>query len=134
MARGGKRPGAGRKKKPRNSPLFVSMLAIEGNKLTPLEIMLNSARAAYAAATKDPEKVDTDLLKLAGAWAKDAAPFVHARMMTHEVGGKGGGPLQMQVAGSVMFYVPESGRRVVPAAPANDEHVAQEVARAEAAG
>lgn len=119
MARGGKRPGAGRPPNARRLQL-ISMKLLEGDKLSPLDIMLNAARAAYQAATLDPEKVDVELLGVAVGWAKDAAPFVHPRLMTAEIGGKKGSPLEMNLSGQVQYFVPESGRRVAPAAPAND--------------
>lgn len=73
MARGGKRPGAGRPQGSRNIGTkqriaIADRAASEG--ITPLEVMLNTMRAHY-----DAQKFDE-----ASAVARDAAPYVHARL------------------------------------------------------
>ncbi len=96
--------------------------AAEG--LTPLDIMLNAARAAYATATKNPEQVDAELLKLAEMWAKDAAPYMHPKFIMAELSSKGGsgGGAAIPVGGvpTVQYYIPDNTRRVAIPGPAND--------------
>lgn len=52
--------------------------------------------------------------------AKAAGPYYAPRLISHEVSGKGGGAIQLGVHSSVVYYKPESTRRVVPADPSND--------------
>lgn len=70
MARGGKREGAGRKpgaitQKTRE---IAEKAAVAG--ITPLDVMLEAMRGAY----------DAGDLKEAASFAKDAAPYVHAKL------------------------------------------------------
>lgn len=98
------------------------MLNRAADGLTPLDIMLNASRAAYATATKDPDKVDAELLKLAEAWAKDAAPYVHPKFLMAQLSPKGGEGAGAPVSGMAMvqYYTPDNGRRVAIPGPAND--------------
>jgi hypothetical protein len=88
MARGGKRPNAGRKpgsatKKTRD---IANRAASEG--ITPLEVMLQAMRAHY-----DAGNLDEAALK-----AKDAAPYVHPKLASVDNTLKGDeGPLQVVI-------------------------------------
>lgn len=52
--------------------------------------------------------------------AMAAAPYCHPRLSTHELSGVGGGAIPVGIQATVTFYVPDNGRQVAPAAPAND--------------
>lgn len=81
MPRGGKRPGAGRKKgaATRKTRAVADRAATEG--ITPLEVMLTVMRQRFEA--KDFER--------AASIAKDAAPYLHPRLTAIKVGGDGPG-------------------------------------------
>ncbi|NUJ81825.1 hypothetical protein HUN39_17710 [Methylocystis sp. FS] len=74
---GGKRPGAGRK--PGSVTKKTREIAEKATKegLTPLEVMLHAMREAHAAGKLDE----------AHAYAKDAAPYMHARLAAVEHSG-----------------------------------------------
>lgn len=78
MARGGKRPGAGRKKGGVTKATvyrqeMMARAAADG--ISPLEVMLNTMRAAWAA-----QKIDEALQA-----AVHAAPYVHPRLASSQV-------------------------------------------------
>ena len=105
---GGYRKGAGRPKGSLNKRTLEVLKNHVSKGMTPVEYMLKVFRNhALPAERRD---------KMAIA----VAPYVHPRLMSHEVGGKGGGALQMEVYSRVVAYVPDNARRVAPAAPAND--------------
>ena len=84
MAHGGKRTGAGRKpgaatKRTRD---IADKATAEG--LTPLEVML---KAMWA-------HVDNNKLDEAASIAKDAAPYMHAKLASVQHTGRNGGPIQ----------------------------------------
>jgi hypothetical protein len=86
--------------------------------------MLILMRSAYETAIRNPEKIDAGAAKLAVAWAHDAAPYCHPKLISHEVGGRGSGSGQLiPRRGTVICYLPDNGRRNVPAA-ANEEKAA----------
>lgn len=84
MARGGKRDGAGR---PAGAVTTKSREAAEqasSEGLTPLDYMLRVLR-------------DEDASKDDRMWAAEkAAPYVHAKLASVEVGGKGGGAITFE--------------------------------------
>lgn len=84
MARGGKRIGAGRKAgaATKRTRAIADKATAEG--LTPLEVMLEAMRRH----AKD-EKWDE-----AASIAKDAAPYMHAKLASIQHTGRGGGPIQ----------------------------------------
>lgn len=129
MAHGGKREGAGRKQgalTKRTQEIAEQALA---SGKAPLEIMLENMRhfqkvAVDAEATFEgltaeeflgsaiemtPEdqfksllaqvKKAAGLRQMAHDCARDAAPYMHARLQAVEVTGKDGGPVQVQIAG-----------------------------------
>jgi hypothetical protein len=120
VGRGGKRKGSGRRPRPVNSYIFADLKAVIGDEINPLQVMLNAMRAAYQAAMKDPANVDMGLLKQAASWAQDAAPYCHPRLISHEVGGKGGAAIPLSLQATVAFYVPDNARRVAPPDAANE--------------
>jgi hypothetical protein len=90
MAHGGKRPGSGRK---RGSVTKVTTeeaqrFATDGE-VTPLEVMVRAMRWHY-------EKKRYDR---AAAIAKDAAPYMHARLASVEVSGPDGNPIPFKLYG-----------------------------------
>lgn len=81
MARGGTRPGAGRKPGAPNKATAVQRKRVEESGLTPLEYMLQVLRDQTA--PKDDRM-----------WAAEkAAPFVHPRLAAIEHSGPNGGPI-----------------------------------------
>lgn len=86
MARGGKRDGAGRKAGSitGRSREAAERAAAEG--MTPLDYMLSILR-------------DVGQKKEDRMWAAEkAAPFVHAKLASVEVGGRNGGPINVVVS------------------------------------
>lgn len=88
MARGGKRPGAGRKRGTRNRKTQEQADAIIASGLTPLDYMLSVMR----------DTGNEPAVRLSAA--KDAAPYVHARLAAIEHSGKEGGPIELVLKGS----------------------------------
>jgi hypothetical protein len=82
--KGGKRPGAGRKKGIPNKRTAEVQKAVEASGVTPLEFMLNLMRRETA--HEDP-KVEIAREALAFEAAKAAAPYVHARLASVELKG-----------------------------------------------
>lgn len=90
MARGGTRPGAGRRagtKAPTTKRRLEFSEEATKNGVTPLEVMLSAMRQAYK----------SNNMKDAAGYAKDAAPYVHPRLNAIEHAGPGGGPIQHSV-------------------------------------
>ena len=85
MPRGGKRPGAGRKKgsATKKTRKLADQVAAEG--ISPLEVMVEAMRAHYR---------DKNLDK-AAAIAAQAAPYVHPRLSAVQHQGKVGVRLQI---------------------------------------
>lgn len=82
MPKGGKRPGAGRKKgsATKRTRAIADMAASLG--ITPLEVMLETMRAAWDARFGPDGKLDYLKCVEASQIAKDAAPYMHARLQT----------------------------------------------------
>ena len=81
-ARGGKRPGAGRKQGAPNKATAKRQKEVAASGLTPLDFMLTVLRDEAAS-------MDNRM------WAAEkAAPYVHAKLASVEVTGKDGGPLE----------------------------------------
>ena len=84
---GGKRAGAGRKPGVPNKANAERQAEIAASGVTPLEYMLDVLRNPVA----DEKRRD---------WAaKEAAPYVHPKLAATELTGKGGGPIQVNIAG-----------------------------------
>jgi hypothetical protein len=80
--RGGKRPGAGRKRGAITKRTQEATIAILASGLTPLDYMLNVMRDQLIAADRRDDM------------AKAAAPYVHPKLAAIEHTGKDGGPIQ----------------------------------------
>jgi len=112
MTRGGKRPGAGRRKGSlgQKTRVIAARAAAEG--ITPLEVILRTMRSAWARASTNGETVTSfqDAL-IAAAMAEKAAPYVHPRLAVakHEVSGTEGEPLSAPKP-QVIIYMPDNGR------------------------
>lgn len=83
MAKGGARPGAGRKPGVPNKRTAETAAAVEASGLTPL---------AYLTSLYRDEGND---LSVRFEAAKAAAPYVHAKLAAVEMSGKDGGPVEM---------------------------------------
>lgn len=81
--KGGARPGAGRKKGSPNIKTAKKVAAIEASGLTPLDYMLSVLR--------DTEQEPSARMDA----AKNAAPYVHARLAAVEVSGDKENPLEL---------------------------------------
>jgi hypothetical protein len=79
---GGRRAGAGRKPGVANKRTRAIVAAAAAEGVMPLEVMLQAMRAAHAAGD----------LAAAAAFAKDAAPYLHPKLASVEVGGAPGLP------------------------------------------
>lgn len=88
MARGGSLPGerrGGRQKGSLNKRTVAkqafkaSLIDVSG--VSPLDIMLGAARAAWAEAHSEEGRVDVRKARIAADIAKDAAPYLHSRLM-----------------------------------------------------
>ena len=82
MARGGKRPGAGRPAGSTNLRSLDSIEEITASGLTPLEYLTQVYRDPLVDESK---RIDA---------AKAAAPYVHAKLSAVELTGKDGGPVE----------------------------------------
>ena len=82
--KGGKRPGAGRKKGEPNKRTAAVLKAVEESGLTPLQYLLQVMRDP----TNEPRE------RTAAAVA--AAPYVHSKLASVEVSGKDGGAIQTE--------------------------------------
>lgn len=85
MARGGRRPGAGRPKGAANKRTREIADKAAGEGLTPLEYMLQILRD------------ETNSVESRFEAAKAAAPYVHPRLSSVEASGKDGGPLVLEI-------------------------------------
>lgn len=82
MARGGSRPGAGRRKGTPNKASAERQRRVAENGQTPLEYMLKVMRDSKAS---DQRRDDM---------AKAAAPYVHPKLASMQHTGRNGGPIQ----------------------------------------
>jgi hypothetical protein len=87
MARGGARPGAGRRKGALTKRTREIAEQAVASGMTPLEVMLSAMRFHV-------ERGDLDK---AAAVAKDAAPYIHPKLASVEHMGENGGALQVQI-------------------------------------
>lgn len=81
--KGGKRPGAGRKKGVPNKRTQAVQAAVEASGMTPLAFMLDIMRTEIDSEITDP-RVLTDRLAMRFEAAKAAAPYVHPRLAAIE--------------------------------------------------
>lgn len=96
MARGGKRPGSGRKKgstlpATRERRALAAALAEDG--VTPLHIITTTMRDLWEDANKGPVPNLSKRMQ-AVALAEKAAPYLHPRLASTALTGADGGPVQ----------------------------------------
>lgn len=82
---GGKRPGAGRPKGSVNKRTIAAKEKIERSGLTPLEFMLRTMKAPYPRNATPAQRLAHDAMRHQAA--RDAAPYVHARLSSVQVSG-----------------------------------------------
>ncbi len=108
----------------RRTRFIAEKLARDGG-VTPLEVMVAAMRYHWQRAhiekstgkkIEKPEDLNVGEIKEAAAFANMAAPYIHPRLATHEVSGKGGGGIPLEIRGSVTVFLPDNKRRV-----ANDQ-------------
>ncbi|WP_455387427.1 hypothetical protein [Petrachloros mirabilis] len=81
MARGGARPGAGRKRGAKSSKTQEIALKAAEDGLTPIEVLLSAMRMAWDDAQNAIEREErVKMAKTAADIAKEAAPYVHPKM------------------------------------------------------
>lgn len=76
----GERRGGRQKGVPNKRTAAKAVFAIAPG-ISPLEIMLGAARAAWAEAHAEDGRVDVKKAQIAADIAKDAAPYLHSRLM-----------------------------------------------------
>ncbi len=114
MARGGRRPGSGRKPGSANKRTREVADKAAADGITPLEVMLNTMKALWEDALDDDGKL-TNIEKALAACSvgKDAAPYMHPRMQQ----------IQAQIDQTVRERSPESrdhNLAVLAKLPANE--------------
>jgi hypothetical protein len=78
--RGGKRPGAGRKKGIPNKASAAQEFAAQASGETPADVLLGAMREFWRLAKKSTNvRKRSEHLRAAAAIARDAAPYFHAR-------------------------------------------------------
>ena len=82
MARGGSRPGAGRRKGTPNKASAARQKRVAATGITPLDYMLSVMRDGKADAGRRDDM------------AKAAAPYVHPKLASMQHSGPNGGPIQ----------------------------------------
>jgi hypothetical protein len=110
MTRGGKRPGAGRKKGSLSQKTRAIAERATSEGLTPLEVMLKTMRSAWAKASTNGETVTSfkDAL-IAVAMAEKAAPYIHPRLAPERrVSDEDSKALMAEPR--VVIYLPDNGR------------------------
>jgi hypothetical protein len=125
--RGDKRPpGAGRRRGSRNKRNLEIERRVAATGKTPLEVMLEAMRSYYEAGDIDK----------AVAFAKDAAPYVHPRMASIDVGGKPGAPpietkdvSNVELARRIAFIFGQAAREQAAAAPNGESHAGRRSCR-----
>jgi hypothetical protein len=83
--KGGARPGAGRKKGVPNKRTAENAAKVAASGITPLEFMLKNMRKPYPRGATLAQKQAHDSLRQQAA--RDAAPYVHARLSAVQVSG-----------------------------------------------
>ena len=112
--RGGKRPGAGRKKNVPNRASANREREAAASGATPLDTMLKAMRVLSALADEcaNDKKQYEHFIRAAAGIAKDAAPFIHPRLSTVE---------QPQGAGTTTIRLHVTGGLRVGSTPENPE-------------
>ncbi len=85
MPRGGPRPGGGRPKGSKSKKTLEIALKAAAQGVTPIEVMLQTMRAAWSQAIDDSGSVVNQAKAAeAASLAKDAAPYVHPKLSSVE--------------------------------------------------
>ena len=97
--RGGKRPGAGRKKNIPNKASANREREAAASGATPLDVMLKSMRLLMALANEsaNDDKLFERYIRAAASVAKDVAPYIHPRLSTVELNGSPDRPIAHRV-------------------------------------
>ena len=88
MARGGRREGAGRPKGAHNKASNERQAKVAAEGVTPLDVLISGMRFHFTMAERLLDEPDGDAksiaaaLEKAGAFASQAAPYVHPRLAT----------------------------------------------------
>jgi hypothetical protein len=84
--RGGKRPGAGRKKNSPNRASADRERKVAASGETPLDVLLRAMRLllAFADESANDKKQREHYIRAAASVAKDVAPYIHPRLSTVE--------------------------------------------------
>lgn len=117
--RGGRRPGAGRPPGPKTVRSRAVAARVIASGEAPLDILLKWAKHYDQLAVAKPDGTvrktpHQKYVELACGFAKDAAPYIHARLSTAQIEGvKGGTPIPFagEVKASVRVYLPDNGRK-----------------------
>ena len=103
MARGGKRPGAGRKNGTPNKATQKRQSEIAESGSTPLDALIKKMRfhlSIFDGEVAKGDEADGKALSIAmdkaAEAARDAAPYVHPRLASIQHAGEGGGPIQLE--------------------------------------
>jgi hypothetical protein len=102
--RGGKRPGAGRKKNVPNRASASRERKVAASGATPLDVMLRSMRLLLALADENAndKKQLEHYIRAAASVAKDVAPYIHPRLSTVEKSMRDGpGKITVEVIGGL---------------------------------
>jgi len=107
-----------------------------------LEPELAGASAGGGSVSLDAPVVVEDAVKARGYWelvwirfrrdkmAIAAAPYIHAKLMVHKVGGPDGGAVPLAISGRVYVFLPDNGRRVIDVTPNATEQLTEAAAKA----
>ena len=89
--KGGKRPGAGRKKGVPNKRTAALQASVEAAGITPLDYMLGIMRNEPSELLDPSDRLKATMMRFEAA--KAAAPYIHPRLAAIEHTGKDGGPI-----------------------------------------
>lgn len=110
MARGGSRPGAGRKKgsispetRARREVAAAAVARAMEEGITPLEVILTVMRDVWREATVNPDRLNQPKAMQAVMLAEKAAPYLHSKMAAVEHSGPDGGPVKTEVVADDAF-------------------------------
>lgn len=104
MPRGGARPGAGKRKGVPNKANAERLARCQASGETPFDALIEAMRyhlkRARDAVKVESHKEAADEYAHSSRNAKDAAPYVHARLAAVEHSGADGSPIKIVIAGS----------------------------------
>lgn len=104
MPRGGARPGAGKRKGVPNKANAERLARCQASGATPFDVLIDGMRYHHGHAKEAVKEGNHEKAVVefghAGRYAKDAAPYVHARLAAVEHSGTDGSPIKIVIAGS----------------------------------